>query len=618
MDRMRVAAIAVFSLLGVLLMHGGSAFAAPAWMTSGVPAGAGEGLGQTTARTVAAPDGTVTVVTDALKGDNTLVTHVYTRPPGGQFSASGTWDGSFSQIVGGPDGSVAVLSYVLNSQVPENSKSYVRVRRPGGDFDAPTELATGVGNVKAGFVAPDGTFWAILNDAAKDIFLLRRFTDGSVKRDGIITLDPGERLLNPDLLRLPNGTARVLMNVRGEFQDDAHGKCELQTTVIATSITPEGAIAAPTTVDFGKATEDKGAVECNAQPRAYLDAGSVALAPAWLAAGPGGEASLVYTGVQSQGPGQSGRTATVRATVPQDNGWGDLKGETVTDANMPALGAAYAGNDLVVVLLQLTGGALVTQHLDGAWTPPSLLAASITQAPTIVGSPQGTALIVFRNLPAPGQVFAQPGPIRAVVRRPGGQFDAAVTLDQASVFASSWADQDGDLGVTMDHDSDPDPIYNSLTYVKVFDGAAPKLTVKGPASGTAGQTVGNFEATATDIWSGVPDPVSWTFTGGGGDAVGSPVSHVFGASGRQTATAKVVDAVGNEATATTELDVGAAPAPTPEPSTQPPAPTPTPTPTRLCPRRRTRRSRRSRSSSSPSRAAAASRRSSSRCPRTQR
>jgi hypothetical protein len=390
----------------------------------------------------------------------------------------------------------------------------------------------------------------------------------------VFDLLANEVVLAADLLRLPNGVARIAVSTRRDYQDNAASKCKRDTTLYVASADADGN-GESGAIERATASEADGGFACAGVQHAYQDTGSVTLGPHVMAVSPSGITSIVYTGTSVQaGPKLVG--AVVQLSLAPDKSWADgPKTETVVEAAMQPIGLAYAGETPVLLLLN-SGGVLQSQRLDGAWTAPAFLGGQIPEVPSIVGSADGRALVALWTLPPAGSPIS-PNPVRAFVRQPDGKFDPGVVIDGATIFAGVWADGAGDLGVTLEDDADPGPAYTPVTYYRVYDGAGPKVTVTGPASGAADQSTGPFEATATDIWSAIPNPPSWSFSGGG-DASGALVSHSFGAGGRQSATATFLDAAGNASSATTELDV--APAPVPDPSPSPtPVPTPTPTPT---------------------------------------
>jgi hypothetical protein len=555
-----VAAASMWS--AVLLAVGGAAHAA-GWVPDPVVVGIGSSPDLITNRTFAASDGTVTQILEAGSSSADLKTAVSTRPPGGTFGAIDVWDGGYSSLVGGPGGSVAVVTYEeIDPALPALAKAYVRIKRPDGKFSAKIQVSSGLPSVTPGFVDPDGTFWAITNNPAEaTVKLVRVAADGTAKTTPLISLDPGDKVVVTSLLRLPGGGARMAFSLRNDHQDDLHGKCVRDTGLLATSATPDGTVSPLTVEDQGRATDDKGVLNCNQVGHGYSDPGSHQVFPHVMAVSPGGETSLIASAVTI---GQDGKAhpGVARLYGPADKGFDAFAGELVYDALAQPISAAYAKEDPVVLMTNSAGASslLMTQRIGGAWSAPTLLSSAPDQFPAMVGSPDGRALIALFDIPPTGQSM-KPGTIRAYVRNPGGQLDAIKPLEDKVIFRGVWADGAGDLGVTMEGDSDPGPAYIPVTLLGVYDGAAPKLTVAGPQGGAAGQPTGPFTATATDVWSGVPNPPTWTFSGGG-DAAGASVDHAFAAAGAQSATAKVVDAAGNETSATANLTVDAASAAT--------------------------------------------------------
>src|SRR5882757_8942032 len=96
-------------VLGILLLTCAPAGAA-SWNAQQQIAAVGESPDLVSHRTVAAADGRVTQLIEGatVAGQKTAVV---TRPPGGTFESLGAWDGGFSSIVDGPDGSVGVISH---------------------------------------------------------------------------------------------------------------------------------------------------------------------------------------------------------------------------------------------------------------------------------------------------------------------------------------------------------------------------------------------------------------------------------------------------------------------------------------------------------------------------
>ncbi len=547
---------AVRALAVVPMVWCGSASAA-AWLPDQATVGNGVTPGLAAQRTTALSDGTTTSLAEDVGPGATLTTHVFTRPAGGQFTLTDTFDGGFASIVGDPDGGVAVVTYEkVDPNHPETSEVFVRVRRPGGQFDAKTQIGTGLAGIRPAFIARDGTFWAIeAPPGSTEVRLVRRAPGGTVKRNLLYTRLADETLSSTGLLPLPDGSARIMINTRRAWQDDAHGKCVLDTAIHTNTISPDGIVAPDLQLEGERATSDKGPAECNAQIPTYADAGGVQILPAVMAVGPDGETSLIYGGEGMRGPGQTPVGAVIRVYVPLGGSWNDAKFEQVLDGVQQPTSMVYAGQDIMVSLFGLAGGPLLLQRVNGSWTAPVQLSAKVGTFGNLVGAPDGTGMAAVWTIPVGGT--PQVDKITAFLRRPDGRLDPARTISQAAVFSDLWTDNIGDFGVTSW--TAPDPAHPDVfvTSNTVYDGAPPKVTVTGPAGGLAGQATSGFTATATDIWS-APAAPAWAFSGGG-DATGSPVSHIFGTTGRQTATAKVADAAGNEASGTTALDVAAAP-----------------------------------------------------------
>jgi hypothetical protein len=535
--------------------------AAPASAGSWLPgdktlAAIGESPDITSHRTVAAADGTVTQLVEQATADGQK-TYVVTRPPGGAFASTAGWAGGFSQIVNGPDGSVAVVTHEWTGNNYAAAKAYVRVKRPGGAFDTKTDLGTaGLQSVWPGFVSPDGAFWALGLDAAtQDVLLLRRTPDGVVHSDGVIDTALGEKVTAASILRLPNGKARMAISTYRDYGDNVANKCKRDTTLYVASANPDGVGTEAVQIERGTVSENANGLACSASQHSYQDVGGVTLTPHVMAVSPSGETSIVYSGQVIQA-GPRLVAAAARLRVAQDSDWHTGgSSDTVVTALMTPIGLAYAGETPVLLLLN-SGGIQQSQFMNGAWTAPAYLGGQEGDVPAIVGSPDGRAMVAIWALPNAGSPIS-PHTVRAQIRRPDGTFGEPVAEGQ-TIFSDVWTDGVGDFGVTLEADADPSPAYNPVTYYRLYDGAAPKVSVNGPAGGAAGQSAGPFTATATDIWSEIPNPPAWTFSGGG-DASGASVSHAFATGGHQSATAKVTDAAGNDATATTGLDVTPAP-----------------------------------------------------------
>jgi hypothetical protein len=101
----------------------------------------------------------------------------------------------------------------------------------------------------------------------------------------------------------------------------------------------------------------------------------------------------------------------------------------------------------------------------------------------------------------------------------------------------------------------------NVTEVAGYDAAPPSLGVNVPGSGTAGQGIG-FSASATDVWSAVG--TTWNF-GDGGSAVGSSVGHTYSAPGTYQVSVTARDALGNAASTSRLIQIGAPPTPPPPP-----------------------------------------------------
>ena len=99
-----------------------------------------------------------------------------------------------------------------------------------------------------------------------------------------------------------------------------------------------------------------------------------------------------------------------------------------------------------------------------------------------------------------------------------------------------------------------------------FDGTGPRITVFSLPSGSVGQTLA-FAAAADDNWSG-PSAIEWLF-GDGAVALGSPVSHAYGAAGNFPAIARATDAVGNQSERSGQVPVAAVPTAVPPPGPGP-------------------------------------------------
>jgi hypothetical protein len=399
----------------------------------------------------------------------------------------------------------------------------------------------------------------LYTDLTSTISLLRRFPDGTVKKDQIDTIAAGWHL-TPQLLPLPGGGAQYAEYARHEWQNQSTDKCQLDTGVAVDSIAADGTVGTGTVAFQDTATQPTGGNPCTAQQLDYSDAGGKEVFPPVMAISPKGETSLVTGEAAFQGLNVSPTGGLVDVVVAPGHPWTDATAELVFGGIEQAEGVAYAGEDPVVALPQAQGGVLATQRINGKWTSPTLIDGRVGDAASIIGSADGSALIATWPL-APGGKAPQSGQIHAYIRDPSGQIDTGTLITNDETFDDVWADGQGDFGVVNDGDADPGPAFVPVTATVVYDGAPPKVTVSGPASATAGQPADGFTATASDIWSTVGTP-AWTF-GDGGTASGSPVSHVFAAAGHQTVSATVTDAAGNSATGTTALDTK--PPPTPPP-----------------------------------------------------
>jgi hypothetical protein len=527
----------------------GPAVAAPGWLSTPVPVGPGSSEAAVellfSHKAVTAPDGTLTVTTDT-PGDKV---NVFTRTPGGSFGPATTFDGGLGTLATGPDGSIALTSTPAGES-PTTGTRVVRVRRPGGDFSAPTQLpGKGFSGPRSFFLTDDGRLFGLVRLDDESIQLFVRAADGAVTMKKL--LDSAPEAGDYEMVPLPGGGARLVIYTldskpKGVFDGDT---CFLHTRVYGATVHSDGSVTALATLGEGNEDGHWFVGSCGGF---NFPAGIVG-SPA-LAVSAKGETFVAYAKRVFPDAGHDSSNIVARTFAP-DKDWPDSSEVAILSGVGAPWSAVYAGDSpmLAVATDATLSNFYVTQYVNGEWafpvTHPNLV--------YLVGSPDGTGLIVDVK----GNGASPPtGQIRALVRNPDGSLGATPKLmDDQGNYIGSWADPNGDLGVAFSRDTDPAPATDSFqTQVAVYDSAPPVVKATAPASATQGQDA-SFSATAVDAWSSIPDPIAWAF-GGGGSGSGSPVSHAFSALGAQTATASASDSFGNTASSTASVDVAAPPA----------------------------------------------------------
>ncbi len=256
-------------------------------------------------------------------------------------------------------------------------------------------------------------------------------------------------------------------------------------------------------------------------------------------------------------------------------GWGGSPlfqeiGDGATDVEVPQVGLAADGGAVAVwrsfdaVRGFRTQGA-TTSAINGAWTPPALLADAETglAEPQVAVAPSGRATALWTTLSPRINAATRPAgggfQPAATISTPGstGAADPRVVMTDAGDAVGTWSE--ADTGVAR-------------IAVAVDDVTPPALSaVTVPATATTGASVA-MSAAASDTWS--PVTISWTL-GDGTAIAGAAVSHAYATPGTRTVTVTATDAAGNTAAQTRTIAVAAPPAGAPPaPGGSPAGPTP--------------------------------------------
>jgi hypothetical protein len=249
-------------------------------------------------------------------------------------------------------------------------------------------------------------------------------------------------------------------------------------------------------------------------------------------------------------------------------------GDTIIQASeRPAGGAWQAPVDLSEPGAVEAGGAQV--GIDSAgdavalWSvraatdyviqAASLPAGGTWQAPSVISDPGHTAEEARLGVGPNGEAAAiwdlYDGANRRVqvaARTAGGTWQPPVDLSapgEDGIQPAVAVAADGDAVALWSRSNGSTAVVEASGY----DVAGPELrSLSIPASGAVGASL-SFSVSPFDVWSGL-GATEWSF-GDGGSAVGTDVSHTFGAPGTYAVEVTGTDAVGNTSTATGTVTV---------------------------------------------------------------